>query len=175
MIRARTTLTLVLLCTLPVLLFGQSVPAVGSGAPEFTLPSQYGNTVSLKEYRGKWVVLYFYPFPGRCPLEVDEFQRDAPEYQKKDAVVLGVSVDSVGSQKNCAKESADFMLLADKDGAVSREYGSLTNLLVVKVEARNTFIIDPQGKIAKVFTDVADPAQQSRKVLAALSALQQAK
>jgi peroxiredoxin Q/BCP len=130
--------------------------------------------VSLKGYRGKWVVLFFYPFPGRCPLEVDGFQRDQAEYQKMSAVVFGVSVDSVGWQKNCTRENANFELLADADGAVSRAYGALTNLIVLKLESRDTFIIDPAGKIARVFTKVADPAQHSREVLAALRELQHA-
>lgn len=171
---ARATLICFLLGALPALLFAQSIPAVGSPAPEFTLQSQFGNRVSLKSYRGKWVVLFFYPFPGRCPLEVDGFRRDKAEYEKMSAVVFGVSVDGVGLEKNCAPENADFELLADADGAVSRAYGALTNLIVLTVESRDTFIIDPAGKIARIFTKVADPAQHSREVLAALRELQHA-
>ncbi len=130
--------------------------------------------VNLKDYRGRWVVLFFYPFPGRCALETDNFQRDQADYEKKNAVILGVSVDDVGSQKNCAKQSANLRLLADTSGDVSRKYGSLINLLFVKVEARNTFVINPQGTIAKVFTEVISPAQHSQQVLEALTALQQA-
>jgi thioredoxin-dependent peroxiredoxin len=169
------TLSLVLLCASAELLFAGSIPVVGSKAPGFTLQSQDGHVVTLKDYRGRWVVLFFYPFPGRCALETDDFQRDQADYEKKNTVVLGISVDDVGSQKNCARESASFELLADTAGVVSRKYGSLTNLLFVKVDSRNTFVIDPQGKIAKVFTDVISPAQQSRQVLAALGALQQAR
>ena len=174
MLRTDRMLSLVLLCASPALLFAAPVPAVGSRAPEFTLQSQDGRMVRLKDYRGKWVVLYFCPFPGRCSLEVDNFQRDLADYEKKNTVVLGISVDEVGLQKDCIKESASLKLLADTSGEVSRKYGSLTNLLLVKLESRNTFVIDPQGKIVKVFTGVISPAQHSQQVLAALTALQHA-
>ena len=174
MLRTSRALSLVLLCASPGLLFAGPVPVVGSRAPGFTLQSQDGRMVRLKDYRGKWVVLYFYPFPGRCSLEVYNFQRDQADYEKKNTVILGISVDEVGLQKDCIKESASLKLLADTSGDVSRKYGSLTNLLFVKLESRNTFVIDPRGKIAKVFTDVISPAQQSQQVLAALTALQQA-
>ena len=167
-------LSWVLLCASPAFVFAGTVPAVGSKAPGFTLQSQHGRMVNLKDYRGRWVVLFFYPFPGRCAMETDNFQRDQADYGKKNAVILGVSVDDVGSQKNCAKQSANLRLLADPSGDVSRKYGSLINLLFVKVEARNTFVINPQGTIAKVFTDVISPAQHSQQVLEALTALQQA-
>ncbi len=120
------------------------------------------------------MVLFFYPFPGRCALETDNFQRDQADYEKKNTLILGVSVDDVGLQKHCIKESANFKLLADTSGDVSRKYGSLTKLLFMKIEARNTFVINPQGKIAKVFTDVISPAQHRQQVLEALTALQQA-
>jgi peroxiredoxin Q/BCP len=173
MFRTHVALSFAFLCASPALLFAVNVPAVGKKAPEFTLQSQEGGTVSLRDYQGKWVVLYFYPFPGRCALETDNFARDQAEYEKKNTVVLGVSVDVVGSQKHCQQERPNFKLLADTEGNVSREYGSLTNLVVVKLESRNTFIIDPQGRIAEVFTDVAEPAQHSHQVLEALTALQQ--
>lgn len=173
MLRSRRMLSLVLLCGTPGFLFAGTVPAVGSKAPGFTLQSQHGRMVNLKDYRGRWVVLFFYPFPGRCALEADNFQRDQADYEKKNAVILGVSIDDVGSQKNCTKQSASLRLLADTSGDVSRKYGSLTNLLFVKIDARNTFVISPQGKIAKVFTDVISPAQHSQQVLEALTALQQ--
>jgi peroxiredoxin Q/BCP len=167
-------LGLVLLCVSPALLFAGPAPGVGSRAPDFTLQSQDGGMVRLKDYRGRWVVLFFYPFPGRCALEADDFQRDQADYEKKNTVILGISVDEVGLQKNCTKESANLKLLADTSGDVSRKYGSLTNFLFVKLESRNTFVINPQGKIAKVFTDVISPGQHSRQVLAALTALQKA-
>jgi thioredoxin-dependent peroxiredoxin len=149
-------------------------PGPGSAAPDFNLPSQESASVSLKDYRGSWVVLYFYPkdqTPG-CTREAHNFQTDQSKYAERHAVVLGVSVDSVDSHKKfCAKEGLNFKLLADSDGKVSRAYGSLTNLLVVKFAARHTFLIDPSGKVAKAYTSV-DPARHSEEVLAALDQLQ---
>jgi thioredoxin-dependent peroxiredoxin len=158
----------------PLALFGGSVPSVGSTAPDFTLNSQDGSAVRLNDYRGKWVVLYFYPrdmTPG-CTIEAHNFQRDQTQYAQKNAVVLGVSVDSIDSHKKfCAKEGLNFKLLSDADKKVSPEYGSLINLMIVKVASRHTFIIDPQGRIARVYTDVT-PNQHSQQVLAALDELQ---
>jgi thioredoxin-dependent peroxiredoxin len=148
-------------------------PPVGSTAPGFTLPSQSGDAVSLADYRGSWVVLYFYPkdqTPG-CTREAHNFQRDQQKYADRHAAVLGVSVDNVDSHKKfCAKEGLNFKLLADTDGEVSKAYGSLTNLGLVKFAARHTFVIDPQGTIAKVYMNV-DPAKHSQEVLAALGDL----
>ncbi len=158
----------------PILLFGSSAPSVGSMAPDFTLPSQESTPVSLKDYRGKWVVLYFYPkdFTSGCTIEAHNFQRDQAQYAQKSAVVLGVSVDSADSHKKfCAKEGLNFKLLADTDHKVSSDYGSLTNLLLVKFASRHTFIIDPQGKIARAYTSV-DPNKHSQEVLTALDVLQ---
>lgn len=149
-------------------------PGVGSAAPDFSLPSQDGTLVSLKDYRGKWVVLYFYPkdeTPG-CSREAHNFEVDQPKYVERNAVVLGVSVDSVESHKHfCTKDGLNFKLLADTDKKVSEAYGSLTNLGVAKFSARHTFLIDPSGKVAKAYTTV-DPAKHSVEVLADLDALQ---
>jgi thioredoxin-dependent peroxiredoxin len=156
----------------PRLLSRSVTPAEGSDAPDFTLPSQAG-AVSLKDYRGKWVVLYFYPkdlTPG-CSREAHNFQMDQPKYLERNAVVLGVSVDSVDSHKQfCTKEGLNFKLLADTNHKVSDAYGSLTDLVVVKFSARHTFLIDPNGKIAKVYKSV-DPLKHSAEVLAELDAL----
>jgi peroxiredoxin Q/BCP len=153
---------------------GRALPSAGSAAPEFTLASQEGASVSLKDYRGSWVVLYFYPkdqTPG-CTREAHNFQLDQAKYAERHAVVLGVSVDSVDSHKKfCAKEGLNFKLLADSDGKVSRAYGSLTNLGVVKFAARHTFLIDPGGKVARAYTSV-DPARHSEEVLDALDQMQ---
>jgi peroxiredoxin Q/BCP len=151
-----------------------SAPIAGSAAPDFSLPSQESAAVSLKDYRGSWVVLYFYPkdqTPG-CTREAHNFQVDRAKYAERHAVVLGVSVDSVESHKKfCAKEGLNFKLLADGDGKVSGTYGSLMNLVVVKVAKRNTFLIDPTGKVAKAYIGV-DPARHSEEVLAALDEMQ---
>lgn len=149
-------------------------PAQGSTAPGFALASQEGASVSLQDYRGSWVVLYFYPkdqTPG-CTREAHNFQIDQSKYAERHAVVLGVSVDSVDSHKKfCAKEGLNFRLLADSDGKVSHAYGSLTNLGVVKFASRHTFLVDPSGKVARAYTSV-DPARHSAEVLAALDQLQ---
>jgi peroxiredoxin Q/BCP len=167
-------LVLIFLVLVPRLLSHSATPAQGSSAPDFTLPSQEGTSVNLKDYRGKWVVLYFYPkdqTPG-CSREAHNFQVDQPKYAERNAVVLGVSVDSVDSHKMfCAKEGLNFKLLADTDHKVSDSYGSLTNLGLVKFAARQTFLIDPSGRVAKVYTRV-DPLKHSEEVLAELDQLQ---
>ena len=149
-------------------------PEAGKAAPDFSLKSNENAQVSLKDYRGKWVVLYFYPkdFTPGCTIEAHNFQRDIASYEKINAVILGVSVDTPESHKSfCAKEGLSFKLLSDIDGKVSALYGSLMNYIVKKLSARNTFIIDPQGRIAKVFTGVK-PEKHSEDVLAALAELQ---
>ena len=149
-------------------------PAVGSPAPDFNLTTNEGKPASLKEYRGKWVVLYFYPkdFTSGCTLEARNFQQDAAKYEQLNAVILGVSVDTAESHKDfCAKEGLSFKLLSDTDTAVSTKYGSVMEYNGAKLSARNTFIIDPEGKVAKVFTGVK-PAGHSEEVLSALAGLQ---
>ncbi len=158
----------------PLMMFSATVPLVGSQAPDFTLTSQEGTPVSLKDYRGKWVVLYFYPkdFSSGCTIEAHNFQRDQPLYQQRNVVVLGVSVDSSDSHKQfCTKEGLNFKLLADMDHKVSSAYGSLTNLGLVKFASRHTFIINPEGKVVKIFTEV-NPNKHSEEVLTALAELQ---
>jgi peroxiredoxin Q/BCP len=154
--------------------FADSTPTVGSVAPGFMLRSQEGNPVSLKDYYGKWVVLYFYPkdMTTGCTIEAHNFQRDQAQYAQRDAVVLGVSVDSVDSHKQfCSKEGLNFKLLADTEKSVSKEYGSLLNMGIMKIAARHTFIIDPSGRIARVYTNV-NPNKHSEEVLAALDELE---
>jgi peroxiredoxin Q/BCP len=158
----------------PRLFSSRPRPDPGSAAPDFTLPSQDGASVSLKNYRGSWVVLYFYPkdqTPG-CTREAHNFQVDQAKYAERKAVVLGVSLDSIDSHKAfCSKVGLNFKLLADNGGKVTSAYGSLTNLGFVKLAARHTFLIDPTGKIVKVYTSV-NPGQHSEEVLAALDQMQ---
>jgi peroxiredoxin Q/BCP len=150
------------------------MPAVGSNAPTFNLTTNEGKQASLGDFKGKWVVLYFYPkdFTGGCTLEAHNFQRDLAKYDAANAVILGVSVDTAESHKSfCAKEGLNFKLLSDSDAKVSEQYGSVMEYNGMKLSARNTFIIDPQGKIVKVFAKV-NPTVHSEEVLAALAALQ---
>ena len=152
----------------------QTQPAAGKPAPDFSLTTGDGSQVSLKDYRGKWVVLYFYPkdFTSGCTMEAHNFQRDIAKYEPLNAVILGVSVDTAQSHKDfCAKEGLNFKLLADTDAKVSTEYGSVMDYKGQKMAARNTFIINPKGEIAKVYTGVK-PAEHSEEVLKDLAALQ---
>jgi len=149
-------------------------PSVGSAAPDFTLNSQEGTPVSLTDYRGKWVVLYFYPkdFTSGCTIEAHNFQRDLAQYKQKNVVILGVSVDSADSHKQfCAKEGLNFKLLADTDHKVSTAYDSMTTYQGAPYAARHTFIINPDGKIVKAYMEVR-PNEHSAEVLAALAELQ---
>jgi peroxiredoxin Q/BCP len=150
------------------------MPAVGQMAPDFTLNSQENTPVSLHDFKGKWVVLYFYPkdqTPG-CTIEAHGFTRDQDQYTKRNAVILGVSVDSVDSHKEfCAKDGINFKLLSDTSTEVVAKYGSLNQMNGTSRAARNTFLIDPTGKIAKVYVKV-NPTPHSEEVLAALDELQ---
>jgi peroxiredoxin Q/BCP len=148
----------------------QTMPAVGQTAPGFSLPSQDGSQISLQSFRGKWVVLYFYPkdMTSGCTLEAHNFQRDLPQYEAKNAVIVGVSVDTPDSHKQfCTKEGLTFRLLADPNHTVVDAYGSLGNFAGFKIANRNTFLINPQGNIAQEWTKV-DPSTHSAQVLAAI-------
>jgi len=147
-----------------------AMPAEGQKAPTFTLPSQDGTPISLEQYRGKWVVLYFYPkdMTTGCTIEAHKFQDALPQLEAKNAVVLGVSVDTTDSHKQfCAKDGLTFHLLADPDHKVVSEYGSLGGFNGMVIANRNTFLIDPKGNIAKVWVKVV-PANAASDVLAAI-------
>lgn len=149
------------------------IPAVGAAAPTFSLVNNEGKQVSLNDYKGKWVVLYFYPkdFTSGCTLEARNFQKDLAKYDAANAVILGVSVDTAESHKEfCTKEGLNFKLLSDPEAKVSTDYGSVMEYNGAKLSARNTFIIDPQGKIARVFEKVK-VGGHSDEVLAALAEL----
>jgi peroxiredoxin Q/BCP len=186
-------LLLALLCAasvlVPVLLISAAQPVAGLPAPGFTLKSQDGTPVSLQDYLGQWVVLYFYPkdFTRGCTLEARNFQRDLAEYKKLNAVILGISVDNPDSHHRfCAKEGLRFKLLADTEHSVSEEYGTLMytgfagdarSTFVIAPDgraahvARKTYLIAPDGRIALVF-DAVKPAEHSAEVLAALKDLE---
>ena len=152
-------------------------PAAGNQAPTFSLPNQEGTQVSLDQYKGKWIVLYFYPkdFTSGCTIEAHNFQRDMDKYTQKNAVILGVSVDDVDSHKGfCAKEGLNFKLLSDSKHTVVEKYGSVMQYNGTVMAARNTFLIDPTGVIKKVYLNVS-PQSHSEVVLADLQQLQPAK
>lgn len=148
------------------------VPQTGQAAPAVSLPAQDGKIVQLSDFPGKWIVLYFYPkdMTRGCTIEAHNFQRDLAKYTEANAVILGVSVDSTESHTEfCTKESLTFRLLSDTEHTVTEEYGSLRN--PPGMALRNTFLIDPQGRIVKVWTGV-DPTHHSEEVFAELAKLQ---
>jgi thioredoxin-dependent peroxiredoxin len=152
-----------------------ATPEPGAAAPAFRLQDQAGVWHELKDYRGKWVVLYFYPkddTPG-CTTQACEFRDNIFAFNKLGAVILGISVDDVASHKAFAEEhSLPFTLLADSTRETAKNYGVLRNALgLMEIASRETFIIDPQGRIAKHYSSV-DPKGHSQTVLADLAALQ---
>jgi peroxiredoxin Q/BCP len=152
----------------------QEPPAVGAKAPDFTLNSQEGKPVSLKDFRGKWVVLYFYPkdMTQGCTIEAHNFQRDLAQYEAKNAVIVGISEDTVDSHVQfCTKESLTFKLLSDANHEIAPKYGSVMEMRGTQLAARNTFIVDPKGVIRKVYLKV-NPTPHSTDVLADLPGLQ---
>jgi len=169
--------TALLLLAYPLLHAADQPPAVGVKAPDFTLSSQEGKQVSLRDFHGKWVILYFYPkdFTTGCTIEAHNFQRDLAQYEKSNTTILGVSVDTVDShQQFCTKEGLSFKLLADSDKQVVNLYGSVQTMNGITIAMRNTFIINPQGVIVKEYIKV-DPTKHSEELLAALPTLQQMK
>jgi peroxiredoxin Q/BCP len=152
------------------------MPQAGQKAPGFTLPNQEGQPVSLAGRRGQWVVLYFYPkdMTAGCSIEAHNFQRDIEKYHAANAVILGVSLDTVKSHKKfCTKDGLGFTLLSDHKAQVSKEYGVLGNYMGFKMDHRVTFLINPEGKIVKVWPKVS-PSGHSDEVLAELVQQQKA-
>ncbi|MEL6139767.1 MAG: peroxiredoxin [Cyanobacteria bacterium J06628_6] len=149
---------------------GPQIP-LGEVAPSFTLPTNTGDgEISLNDYLGQWVVLYFYPkdFTPGCTLEAQRFQQDLPEYMERNAQVLGVSADDVDVHAEfCDSEGLKFPLLADTDGAVSKAYGSWMS----PMSLRHTYLIDPDGTMRERFLGVR-PVIHSKEVLARLDELQ---
>ena len=148
-------------------------PAVGSPAPEFELPDQTGQLHSLEDYRDQWVVLYFYPkdeTPG-CTTEACEFRDNIFAYRDLNAQILGVSLDDVDSHKAFAENhDLPFPILADSDGDAASAYGVKTRMFGMTVAKRQTFVIAPNGIIAKHYQEVS-PEKHSAEVLADLAEL----
>jgi len=146
----------------------------GQAAPAFSLPDQQQKVRSLGDYSGKWLVIYFYPkddTPG-CTTEVCNFRDEIFKLHELGAEVVGVSVDNTDSHRKFAeKYSVPFPLLADEGGKVAEQYGSLRSMGPIKFASRNTFIIDPQGKVARVYQDV-DPKKHTAEVIADIKAMQ---
>jgi peroxiredoxin Q/BCP len=154
--------------------------AVGTVAPNFTLPSQENKPVSLSEYRGKWVVLYFYPKDKTrgCTIEAHNFQRDQDKYTALNAAIIGVSMDTPDSHLSfCTQENLTFKLLADPDHKIVDLYSvpvnvrkdPVTGAATMQYASRWTYLIDPKGRIVQSWTKV-NPDVHSDEVLAALTA-----
>ncbi|KXS33032.1 MAG: Peroxiredoxin [Candidatus Gallionella acididurans] len=143
------------------------LPEVGKPAPDFNLPDQNGKYHTLREYRGKWLVLYFYPkddTPG-CTQEACAFRDDLNQISELGAQVVGVSVDDTDSHAEFAKKyHLPFPLLADKTAATADEYGALMNLWLIKFARRYTFLIDPQGNVSKVYLSV-ETSRHSKQII----------
>lgn len=167
---------------LSMLAFAPSVAAadlasVGADAPKFTLPAQDNKPVSLSDYKGKWVVLYFYPKDqtSGCSKEAHNFQRDEDKYKALNAVVLGVSLDTVESHATwCTKDGFSFKMLADPEHKVVDLYGVPTRTVQIggaptTIAMRDTFLISPAGKIVKTW-EVKDIDNHSDEVMAAIKA-----
>ncbi len=149
------------------------LPKVGAAAPDFELPDQNGVKHTLKEYAGKWLVLYFYPkddTPG-CTQEACAFRDDLHKLTALGAQVVGISVDDSSSHAEFARKyHLPFPLLADQSAAVAARYGALMNLGFFKIARRYTFLIDPQGRIAKVYQKV-ETSRHSKEIIEDLKQL----
>jgi thioredoxin-dependent peroxiredoxin len=173
--RLACLLALTLLCGLIAPVFADS-PRVGQVAPTYRLQDQNGHWHTPADFRGHWLVMYFYPkdFTPGCTTEVCTFRDDIAKLRKAGADVVGVSLDNVKSHADfAAKYHVPFPLLSDADGAVATTYGVMASAMGMHYAKRTTFLIDPQGKIAKVYVDV-DPEKNSAQVMSDLTALKAA-
>ncbi|MCE5233503.1 MAG: peroxiredoxin [Mizugakiibacter sp.] len=178
--RRLLSLLLLVLLIAPLPLFAADAAAAGApqdgqAAPDFKLQDQHGKWHTLADHKGQWVVLYFYPkdFTPGCTTEVCTFRDDIIALHKAGAEVLGVSLDDVASHAKFAeKYHVPFPLLSDNTQVTAKAYGVLTSHMGMSYARRETFLIDPQGLIAKHYPDV-DPKENSRQVLADLAALKQ--
>ena len=147
----------------------------GDDAPNFTLPDNQGRQVSLSDFKSKWVVLYFYPkddTPG-CTTEACHFRDDFKLLENLGAQVVGMSIDDSFSHKKFAeKYNLPFPLLSDASGKVASLYGALNNFLVIKLAKRYTYLINPQGKIAKIYLSV-DTSKHSQEIIEDLKKLKE--
>jgi thioredoxin-dependent peroxiredoxin len=167
-----------ILSTIPLLILTSTAslaeqPGIGEPAPDFELVDQNGQLHSIEDYRGKWVALYFYPkddTPG-CTTEACEFRDNIFAFRDANCQILGVSFDDESSHKEFSeKYSLPFPLLADTKGAAADAYGVRTKTFGMTVARRQTFLIDPEGNIAKHY-DSVDPGSHSAEILADLEKL----
>ena len=145
----------------------RNLPEAGDAAPLFSLPDQNGKMPAGSEFLGKWLVLYFYPrddTPG-CTEQAARFRDAMRDLEALGAAVCGISVDNSESHAAFARKyNLPFALLADRNGETAGRFGSLLNFGVVKFARRNTFLIDPRGKVAKIYLGV-NPARNAQQVM----------
>ena len=169
--KATITALLALLISLPAL--AGETPAVGQAAPGFKLQDQNGDWHDLEDYRGSWLAVYFYPkddTPG-CTTEACNFRDNIYAFKGIGAEVVGVSVDTVDSHKDFSdKYKLPFVILADEEGTTAEAYGVLRDWKLIQIASRQSFIIDPDGVLAKHYEEV-DPDTHTDEVLADLKAL----
>ncbi len=153
---------------------GENTPKVGQLAPDFALPVSADQKIHLADFKGRWLVLYFYPkdMTAGCTIEARRFQKDMDQFKALNAAVVGVSADELGSHNLFSKqEGLTFPLASDVGGKTARAYDSWYGVSDYGAAMRNTYLIDPKGRIAKVFTGV-NPEGHSSEVLAAIRQLQ---
>jgi peroxiredoxin Q/BCP len=154
-------------------LFAGEVPVVGSAAPSFNLQDQNGEWHALEDYRGQWLAVYFYPrddTPG-CTTEACNFRDNIYAFKAIGAAVVGISVDDVKSHKEFSdKYKLPFTILADEDSKTANAYGVLRDFKLIKLASRQSFLIDPEGKIVKHYADV-NPDNHTDQVLADIKTL----
>ena len=165
-------LALVLVCFSASVLAGEQ-PMPGAEAPSFNLQDQNGDWHNLEDYRGQWLAIYFYPkddTPG-CTTEACNFRDNIYAFKAIDAAVVGISVDDVESHKEFSdKYKLPFTILADENHEAAEAYGVLKDYKLVKLASRQSFLVDPEGIIAKHYDDV-DPDTHTEQVLADIKTL----
>lgn len=146
--------------------FGSEDILLGKPAPDFKLKNSYGDLVSLDEFKGEWLLVFFYPkddTPG-CTKEACSLRDNYSDIKKLNANVVGISIDSSDSHKDFKeKYNLPFMLLSDPDGETAKKYGSLNNFFIFKLAKRQSFIIDPEGTIRRVYRDVS-PSNHAQEI-----------
>jgi thioredoxin-dependent peroxiredoxin len=166
--RSRSLLAMLMSLLIPLAVWSQEPPQVGTRAPDFVLNDADGVQHRLSDWHGHWLVLYFYPrdnTPG-CTLEAANFRDDRTAFEALNAQVVGISVDDSASHRAFAEQQQiNFPLLVDPGGEIARRYGALTNLGFLKVAKRRTFLIDPDGLVAKTYLSV-DAATHAKEVAA---------
>lgn len=172
--RSRNLLTRLVRLSRPPGVTARPSLEVGQRAPSFNLPDQHGTIVGLADFRGRWLVLYFYPkdFTPGCLTQAQHLRDVLPQIQHLEAEIVGISEDSVQSHARFDRtHHLNYTLLADDRGKVAAAYNSLYNLLgVLKFAKRHSFIIDPEGRIAAIFMNV-DPVSSARQLVTKLTRL----